>query len=211
MKLARKANKAGLTNYDLKSPLSVGQKSYLTKLTKDSNPLKQVLNNPKGFAILDAPARLVKNAKQAGVIASNGKLFVRNKILNGKPSFKNMKVTKFGIAYDEQLQNVTRHFDIFYPGTEGFFKLSKELEKGIHPLGKNSYVTFKIGGNSPFRNVFSDYATLYNYIDEMVAGNVFTNDFGKLLPEISFVTIKRPKNATPKKGNATNSSRRRGN
>lgn len=207
LKIARKAVKAGVVNWDLKSPLNVGQKSYLSKLIKDSNPLKDVINNPRGFAILDAPAQLVKNAKQAGVITSNGKLFVRNKIINGKAAYKNVKVEKYGISYTEQFQNVTREFRVFYPGTEGFFKISKELEKGKYPIGPHSYVTFKIGGNSPFKNVYSDYASLYNYIDEMTKGNVFTNDFGKLLPEISFVTIKRGKNAAKKTGGKANRSR----
>lgn len=202
-KLARKANKAGLTNYDPKN-LSVGQKSYLTKLTKDSNPLKQVLNNPRGYSMANVSKRLVKNARLAGSLATNGKIFLRNKILNGKSSFSNFKGEKYGVSYSETLHDITRHFRVFYPGTEGFFKISRELESGKFPISPGEQVTFKIGSNSPFRQSFSDYKTLYNYVNDMQEGRIFRpgSDFGKILPEISFVTITRNKPNGKKKPKA---------
>lgn len=201
VRLAKKTNALGLTNYDLTKPLNQGHKSQLTKLSGPHSLFHDVIKSPKNFQILPAPKSFLKKAKQAGSVVSKTSLFVRNKYYKGKKTFKNMRIEDNALKFDETLGNVTLKKTVIYPGTEEFFKLSRKLEKGEYKLGPKTQVTFKIGGNSPFNRTFSNYSDLYAYVADMQNGKVLRNikngkpvynvDFGKILPEISFVEVKR--------------------
>lgn len=200
MRLARKTNKLGLTNYNLSEGLTRGQKSRLTVLEK--GPFHDAIKYPNKFVRLDAPKSMLKNAKAAGALTTKTQLFVRNKYTaKGLRTFRNVRIENGFLMYEEKLNNVTLIKRVLYPGTKDFFKISKQLQDGTYPLGPNNQVTFKIGGNSPFNRPFTNYAELFNYVSDMQAGKVLRNtkngkpiynvDFGKVLPEISFVEIKR--------------------
>jgi len=199
LRLARKTNALGLTNYPIKGELSKGQKSWLTKLAGENSQFHDVIKSPKQFEILNAPASFLQKAKEAGAVVSKSQLFVRNKYANGKKTYKNVRIESGALMFDESHGQVTLKHRVIYPGTKDFFKISEQLQNGQYPLGSNSQVTFKIGGNSPFKRAFTDYADLFAYVSDMQAGKVLKNaDFGKILPEISFVTIERKKKRKPK-------------
>lgn len=178
--LAAKLKKLGVLNYDLRKPLSTGQKA---NITKKANQFAGVLSRPGMYFKLGADKKTIRNAHQAEYLTSKTSIFIKRKPFYTSASIKNGVITLKELQGDGSRE---LEYKIHLPGTKEFFKLSEKLAK--QPRNKNQWLTLKIGGNAPFNRTFQNVNQLLNYLSSFKLKD--GGNWEELMPEISLVTMK---------------------
>ena len=180
-KLAAKLKSIGAVNYDLRKPLSSGQKS---NITKKANQFKDVIERPGTFYKFTGTKKELRNAKEAEYLTSKTHLFVKRKPFYAGASFKK------GVLRIKEIQgdgSATLEHTIYLPGTKEFYAYSKKLSE--MPRDKNEWLTLKIGANSPFRRSFQSVGEMLNYLSSFKLKDKNNSSWEEIKPEISLVKL----------------------
>lgn len=149
---ARDLKRLGLVTYDLRKPLSSGQKSQITKLRQTWG---HAIKAPEAFHKARVSDKRAKELKAAGFkVTPRGVAFIP---LSGHDS---ARIEKGAIVYRSR-DGVSEK--TFLTDHKHFFSQLRSLMDT--PLPKNTMVTVRIGDRNPFKRRLNSYAELYYYLE----------------------------------------------
>lgn len=183
---ARDLKRLGLVDYDLRKPLSSGQKSRITKLREE---YEHFLKSPEQFHFTRVGKETARALADTGykVLPGNRALIPLHEAQSA--SIKGGKIT---LNYGRMKEEIT------LAGHKSFFPTLKELSG--KKLKRNQMLTVAIGDNNAFQRArFGSYHELYKYIQEWEPKDPYAKK-KKLMAQMSIVTveIEEPKRAKKK-------------
>lgn len=149
---AKKLKELGFVDYDLRRNLNNGQKSQITKLTRQYS---QLLSHPEQFSIQKAPKGTKTGLKTAG--------FSVNKAGNAiipLYEFDSARLVKGRV----ELKSAAKSETIYLAGSREFFDKLRHLNDTREKLKRNQMLTVQIGDNNSFSTRFRSYWELYQYL-----------------------------------------------
>jgi hypothetical protein len=174
---ARLLKRAGLMKIDLRETPSPLQKAAITKTF---NKHKSVLNNLQDFTIRTVSKATSKNIDTAAlkIKTKNGK----EKLFIPTPHGEKVRIKKGRLNLDTK-----NYHEEVYPGGWNFFDNAKKVFK--KKLGKNEYITVRIGTNSAFNRTFKDINSLLFYMRDWNPKDALETK-ENLISHISIVKVK---------------------
>lgn len=149
---ARLLKKAGLLNIDLRKTPTSSQKGTITKAFDKH---KSLLSNLQDFTIRTVSRKTAKSIDTAAlkIKTKSGK----EKLFIPTPHGEKVRIKKGRVNLDTK-----NYHEEIYPGGWQFFDNAKKIFK--KKLGKNEYITVRIGENAAFNRTFKDINSLLFYM-----------------------------------------------
>lgn len=188
---------AGLIDIDLRKTLTPAQKGAITKR---HNQHKSILNHLQQFTTRTVSNKTAKNITTAAlkVKTKSGK----TKVFIPTPEGQSAHIKKGRVIIESK-----NYREEIYPGGREFFENAKKLFK--KKLGKNEYITVRIGSNNAFNRTFKDINSLLFYMRDWNPKDE-GEEKDDLIGHISIVKVKDDNQTVYKSGNKNGTKKRKG-
>lgn len=192
-KIAGELKRLGFIDYDLRHSLTPGQKS---NITRKFHANQNILKNPEDYAVKNITQHLKKEAKKAGIAASNKFLFIE------KAGFEKVTVKTRKKGHGRKETTIYKVSKTKKEATKLIHgkRLLQALENVKGDLPPGEFITARVGKNAHFKRRFKNAKELQKYLVSFGAKHENLID---LLSVVKFT----PEKAKGKKKNAEKEKR----